>query len=169
MMTNETNSWTPTSRFLSLGAIAAAAALLWPQGVSAQEASRVAEGGRLYGQTCGRCHNPRPSTERTDREWRTVMGHMRARANLSRSDTRAIVAFLQATNGTSGEASAGSASEQGGLVGSEAGTVRSLLLALARPEDAPPFLRTVTPGFWWTGDAPPPEEPTPGAEQPGEQ
>lgn len=168
-MTNETNSHTPASRFLSLGAIVAVGALLWPQPVSAQEASRVAEGGRLYGQTCGRCHNPRPSTERTDREWRTVMGHMRARANLSRSDAEAILAFLQATNGSSGNASTGSTSEQGGLAVSEAGTVRSLLLALARPEDALPFLRTVMPGLWWTGDAPLPEEPTPGAEQPREQ
>lgn len=168
-MTNETNSHTPASRFLSLGVIVAAAALLWPQGASAQEASRVAEGGRLYGQTCGRCHNPRPSTERTDREWRTVMGHMRARANLSRSDARAIVAFLQATNGSSSQAPEGSTSEQGGPVGSEAGTVRSLLLALARPEDVSPFLRTVMPGLWWTVDAPPPEEPTPGAEQTREQ
>lgn len=169
MMTNETNSHMPASRLLSLGAIVAAAALLWPQGASAQEASRVAEGGRLYGQTCGRCHNPRPSTERTDREWRTVMGHMRARANLSRSDARAIVAFLQATNGPSSQASEGEGSKQGELAASASGQIRSLLFALDRPEDAPPFLRTVMPGLWWTGNAPPPEEPTPGAEQPREQ
>lgn len=92
-----------SGRILSLGAAVALIGLLQPPAASAQQGERVAEGARLYGQTCTRCHNPRPPTERTDRDWTTVMGHMRTRANLSKSDTRAILTFLQATNRTEGE------------------------------------------------------------------
>lgn len=167
MMTNETTYPARASWLTIVGAVLAAATLLWPEGASAQEASRVAEGGRLYGQTCGRCHNPRPSTERTDREWRTVMGHMRARANLSRSDARAILAFLRATNGISGEASEGEGSKQGELAASAPRQFRSLLFALDRREGAFPFLRSMMPAIWWTGDASAPAPSPPPGDRPG--
>lgn len=57
------------------------------------------QGAQLYGQTCARCHNLRSATEHTDRAWGTIMLHMRARANLTKSDAEAIRVFLQATNG----------------------------------------------------------------------
>ena len=66
----------------------------------------MARGGQLYGQTCARCHNPRPATERSDRAWTTIVLHMRARANLTKSDAEAILAFLQATNGSPRQTSA---------------------------------------------------------------
>lgn len=90
-------------RILGLGAVAVLVGLLQPADGAAQQGEQVREGARLYGQTCTRCHNPRPPTERTDRDWSTIMGHMRTRANLSKSDTRAILTFLQATNRTEGE------------------------------------------------------------------
>lgn len=96
-----------SGRVLGLGAAVALIGLLQPPAAPAQQGERVAEGARLYGQTCVRCHNPRPPTERTDRDWTTIMGHMRTRANLSKSDTRAILTFLQATNRTEGESVAG--------------------------------------------------------------
>lgn len=74
----------------------------------------IARGGRLYGQTCARCHNPRPPTERSDREWATIMLHMRARANLVKEDAEAILAFIQATNGGGGVVAAGAASGEAG-------------------------------------------------------
>lgn len=76
----------------------AVTALLWPAVSVAQEAAEVARGARVYSTTCGRCHNLRPATERTDAEWVTIVAQMRARATMSRSDARAVLSFLQATN-----------------------------------------------------------------------
>lgn len=75
-----------------------AAALLLPASGSAQDPGEIARGARLYSDTCGRCHNLRPATERTDANWTTIVAHMRARAVIGKSDARAILAFLQATN-----------------------------------------------------------------------
>jgi len=86
----------------SIATTALATALLaLPTTISAQQtdAQAMARGAQLYGQVCGRCHNARPANERTDREWRTIMLHMRARANLTKSDAGALLVFLQATNG----------------------------------------------------------------------
>lgn len=82
-----------------LTALAAALALvLTPTEGEAQSAAAVAEGAKLYGQNCLRCHTARSPMERTDREWVTIVNHMRARANLTRSHARALTAFLQQTN-----------------------------------------------------------------------
>ncbi len=65
---------------------------------AAQDGDLVSEGARVYGTTCGSCHNARSPLERTDRQWTVIVNHMRARANLTGSETRAVLAFLQATN-----------------------------------------------------------------------
>ena len=65
---------------------------------AAQDGDQVSEGARVYGTTCGSCHNARSPLERTDRQWTVIVNHMRARANLTGSETRAVLAFLQATN-----------------------------------------------------------------------
>ncbi len=65
---------------------------------AAQDGDLVSEGARVYGNTCGSCHNARSPLERTDRQWTVIINHMRARANLTGSETRAVLAFLQATN-----------------------------------------------------------------------
>ncbi len=69
-----------------------------PHGASAQNSDAVAEGARVYGATCGRCHNPRSPLERTDRDWVTIVNHMRVRANLTGQQVKAVLAFLQAIN-----------------------------------------------------------------------
>ncbi len=71
-----------------------------PTETEAQQASgeAVREGARVYGATCGRCHNPRSPLERRDREWVTIANHMRVRANLTGKQVRSVLAFLQATN-----------------------------------------------------------------------
>ncbi len=71
-----------------------------PTKTEAQQASgaAVTEGARIYGVTCGRCHNPRSPLERRDREWVTIANHMRVRANLTGKQVRSVLAFLQATN-----------------------------------------------------------------------
>lgn len=85
--------------------VAGAALLLAPGTASAQEVtatqpdpSAIAEGARVWSANCTRCHAPRPASERTDRQWLTIVAHMRARANLTRSDAAAVATFLRATN-----------------------------------------------------------------------
>ena len=74
-------------------------AVAWaPPVVHAQQSSAVAEGARVYGNTCGSCHNARSPLERTDRQWVTIINHMRVRGNLTGGQARAVLAFLQATN-----------------------------------------------------------------------
>ncbi len=60
--------------------------------------SRVAEGARVYGNMCGRCHNPRSPLERDDRSWITIINHMRVRGNLTGGQVKDVLAFLQGTN-----------------------------------------------------------------------
>jgi len=64
----------------------------------AQEEDAVARGAEVYGAMCGRCHNPRSPLERSDRDWVTIVNHMRVRANLTGEQVRNVLAFLQATN-----------------------------------------------------------------------
>ena len=58
----------------------------------------IGQGAQVYSTTCARCHNARPGSERTDREWVAIVAHMRARANLSKTQAAGVLAFLQATN-----------------------------------------------------------------------
>jgi mono/diheme cytochrome c family protein len=62
----------------------------------------VAAGARVYGDVCGRCHNPRSPLERDDRDWVTIANHMRVRGNLTGGQVRGVLAFLQATNSDPG-------------------------------------------------------------------
>ncbi len=74
-------------------------ALTWmPVVAGAQQGSAVAEGAKVYANTCGSCHNARSPLERTDRQWVTIINHMRIRGNLTGGQARAVLAFLQATN-----------------------------------------------------------------------
>lgn len=84
-----------------------AALLAMPVHGAAQDAAAVAEGATIWAQNCTRCHNARPSTERTDRDWLTIVAHMRARANLTRGEAAAVSAFLTGTNGPASGVSTG--------------------------------------------------------------
>ena len=75
----------------------------FPTVAVAQSGELVTEGSRVYGNTCGGCHNARSPLERTDAQWVTIINHMRVRANLTGRQTRAVLAFLQATNGNPAE------------------------------------------------------------------
>lgn len=68
------------------------------QKVSAQDASLMIEGAKLWSDNCMRCHNARSSMERNDQDWKTIVTHMRVRANLTKSESEAIVAYIQLTN-----------------------------------------------------------------------
>lgn len=69
---------------------------------AAQAAAQMARGAKLWVATCNRCHDLRSPAERTDRQWATIVAHMRTRANLTEADAEAILVFLQASNGPEG-------------------------------------------------------------------
>lgn len=58
----------------------------------------VQRGAAVYSRQCQRCHVPRSPGERGDRDWIIIMQHMQARANLTREQARAALAFLLASN-----------------------------------------------------------------------
>lgn len=121
-------------RTRAFGPMVLGAALLL---LSAPAEARAQESGvQLWGRTCSRCHNARPVGERTDREWAIIVNHMRARANLMKSDARAILDFLQAANGPETVAAAPSgqteaaATEMSGTAANEPGWTAEQLRAL---------------------------------------
>lgn len=83
--------------YLIIALVALLSGLLVEQ-TSAQDPNIVAEGARLWANNCVRCHNARSPLERNDREWLTIMNHMRARANLTKTEAAAITAYLQMVN-----------------------------------------------------------------------
>jgi hypothetical protein len=56
-------------------------------------------GGELYSLHCNRCHPERYATERTAKQWKTLMLHMRVRANLPAEQAKAILKYLQEDSG----------------------------------------------------------------------
>lgn len=85
-----------TTRILTT--LGAAALLAWPGSAAGQDVTMAAQGAKVWAQNCVRCHNVRPSDERTDAEWRIIVNHMRARANLTKTQARVVTAFMQQTN-----------------------------------------------------------------------
>lgn len=93
------------NRIFRIAALSAACTIGWPTAhpLAAQQQSDVAEGARVYGDMCGRCHAPRSPLERTDRDWVVIVNHMRARGNLTGAQVKRVLAFLQATNNSPSE------------------------------------------------------------------
>lgn len=52
-------------------------------------------GATLYAINCSRCHQERYPTEFTSAQWKTIMIHMRVRANLPAAQAREILKYLQ--------------------------------------------------------------------------
>lgn len=100
--------------------VLAGVAVLLAAGELTSQTSAVGEGARVYAENCSRCHNLRSPAERDNRDWVTIMLHMRARANLTKSEANAVRVFVQATNGigdspvTSGAQAPPSGDEQDG-------------------------------------------------------
>ncbi|MFV2007207.1 MAG: c-type cytochrome [Longimicrobiales bacterium] len=80
-------------------------------------------GAEVYGYSCARCHNARAAVERSDREWKAAALHMRARANLSGPQARAVIAFLSSVNvaSTSAPVPAAAPDEEAGPPSAERG------------------------------------------------
>lgn len=56
-------------------------------------------GAELYSIHCMRCHPERYPTERTAAQWKTIMMHMRVRANLPAEQAQTILKYLQENSG----------------------------------------------------------------------
>lgn len=56
-------------------------------------------GAELYALHCNRCHPERYATEWSASQWKTIMTHMRVRANLPASQAKAIMKYLQSDSG----------------------------------------------------------------------
>jgi cytochrome c5 len=56
-------------------------------------------GAELYALNCNRCHPERYPTEFNSAQWKTLMTHMRVRANLPASQAKAILKYLQEESG----------------------------------------------------------------------
>ncbi len=52
-------------------------------------------GAELYALNCNRCHPERYPTEWNSAQWKTIMMHMRVRANLPASQAKTIMKYLQ--------------------------------------------------------------------------
>jgi cytochrome c5 len=56
-------------------------------------------GAELYQVNCNRCHAERYPTEFTTTQWKTVVTHMRIRANIPAGQAREILKYLQEDSG----------------------------------------------------------------------
>ena len=64
-----------------------------------QTAPKKLSGAELYSMHCNRCHPERYPTERTAAQWKTIMLHMRVRANIPGEQAREILKYLQENSG----------------------------------------------------------------------
>ncbi len=64
-----------------------------------KRSARKLSGAELYSIHCNRCHPERYPTERTAAQWKTIMLHMRVRANLPGEQARIILKYLQDNSG----------------------------------------------------------------------
>jgi len=65
----------------------------------ANTAPKKLSGAELYSMHCNRCHPESYPTERTAAQWKTIMLHMRVRANLPAEQARTILKYLQDNSG----------------------------------------------------------------------
>jgi mono/diheme cytochrome c family protein len=62
-------------------------------------AKKKLTGAELYAINCNRCHAERYATEFTSAQWKTLMMHMRVRANLPAAQAKLILKYLQEDSG----------------------------------------------------------------------
>lgn len=67
--------------------------------VAEQTAVQGITGAQLYAVNCNRCHEERFPKEFTAVEWKTLMLHMRVRANLTADESKKILKYLQSQSG----------------------------------------------------------------------
>jgi mono/diheme cytochrome c family protein len=65
-----------------------------------KKATKKLSGSELYAIHCNRCHAERYATEFSPNQWKTLITHMRVRANLPASQAKQILKYLQEDAGT---------------------------------------------------------------------
>jgi hypothetical protein len=65
-----------------------------------KKAHKKLTGAELYAINCNRCHPERYATEFTSAQWKTILTHMRVRANLPAVQAREILKYLQEDSGS---------------------------------------------------------------------
>lgn len=108
------------SSLVALMALAMGGWVAAPDAAAQSEQEEITRGAEVWGQQCARCHTPRDPNEYRDRDWSTVMLHMRTVANLSREQTEFVTAYLQAVSqptGSAASADAGPEDETGSVSG----------------------------------------------------
>jgi mono/diheme cytochrome c family protein len=73
----------------------AAPATTTKESAKPKKEKRKLTGAELYAVNCNRCHPERYPTEWTPAQWKTIMLHMRVRANLPAAQAKTIVKYLQ--------------------------------------------------------------------------
>jgi mono/diheme cytochrome c family protein len=81
-----------------LAMIVAVASFAFADDAKTPATKKKLTGEQLYAINCNRCHAERYATERTDAQWKTVMLHMRTRAQIPAADAKAILKYLQENN-----------------------------------------------------------------------
>jgi hypothetical protein len=64
-----------------------------------KKSQKKLSGAELYALHCNRCHPERYAPERTADQWRTILLHMRTRANIPAEQAKTILQFLQEDSG----------------------------------------------------------------------
>jgi hypothetical protein len=64
-----------------------------------KKATKKLTGAELYAINCNRCHPERYPTEWNSVQWKTLMTHMRVRANLPAKQAKEILKYLQEDSG----------------------------------------------------------------------
>ncbi len=64
-----------------------------------KQTAKKLTGNELYAINCNRCHAERYPTEFTSAQWKTIVTHMRVRANLPASQAGEILKYLQEDSG----------------------------------------------------------------------
>ena len=68
----------------------------WSADVQAQDNQLIAEGAGVWAVNCTRCHSARSPLERNASDWKTIVNHMRVRANLTKSEATSVIAYFNA-------------------------------------------------------------------------
>ncbi|MDE1920436.1 MAG: hypothetical protein KGJ09_02100 [Candidatus Omnitrophica bacterium] len=84
---------------LSIGVVLSCGSggVVWAQ-AQKEKPVKVLTGEELYAINCSRCHTERYPTERTSAQWKTILMHMRVRANLPADQAKKILKYMQENN-----------------------------------------------------------------------
>ena len=81
--------------FVAAVVISAPALVVFAKSDDVKPAKKKLTGQELYAINCNRCHAERYATERTPAQWKTIMLHMRTRAQIPAAQAKEILKYLQ--------------------------------------------------------------------------